>query len=517
MAAQWYCLIGQQQYGPFTSEQIRQLVQQGQLQQEHFVRTETDTRWTSAGDLPGLFPPPQAAPNPPSVPSVTTKPKKKTVVPAVSIPAPPTAQAPAAVPFATPMATPPSAIPVAAPIAAAPIAAAPIAAAPVAAAPVAAAPIAAAPIAAARPVPAPAGPAQARTAPAARPIPLTPIVPPVAAPGAARGSSGEQGSATPKRRRRKNSQLVVGGLGAALVLLIVVAVVVLNRVPSQGPDQRPGTALFKDPGGDPEIETPMVMAAASEPTEIADPVLASVTAAGQPGSEAKSAGLPPVTKWLGAARQKGGLREVVRLGVGNAWRDSADGQPDVLNVEIQITNLSPDKPLEFSSWRPDVQPRAELRAVMVDDEDTLLPASPPRTAARRPAAVRRIAPGQSETEQLSFLVPERESKQFRLALPYAALGQVGYLGFELPVQMIRGRPPGEEQVATEEPPTITPETLLPAAGDAPEMEEEEIEQEREEAIPDIRKLIEDEERPAMEPPQEQEPNEKQPTAETEFP
>ncbi len=53
--AAWYCLIGQQQYGPFTSEQIQQLAQQGRLQREHYVRTETDSQWTAAGDLPGLF------------------------------------------------------------------------------------------------------------------------------------------------------------------------------------------------------------------------------------------------------------------------------------------------------------------------------------------------------------------------------------------------------------------------------------------------------------------------------
>ena len=130
--------------------------------------------------------------------------------------------------------------------------------------------------------------------------------------------------------------------------------------------------------------------------------------------------------------------------MGNAWLDTEDGKPSVLNVEIEITNISPKDPLDFSGWRPGEQPQAKLRAVMADDKDTLLKAAPQRAAASRRAARRRIAPGESETEQLSFLLPNRDSKQYRLALPLAALGQTGYLGFELPGEMIEDRPPGVE-------------------------------------------------------------------------
>ena len=150
MAAQWYCLIGLKQYGPFSGEQIQQLVQQGQLQREHGVRTETDSEWTAAGDLPGLFPSLQAAPASPTVPTVTTKPKKKQIAPAVSVPPypQPAAPAPHAMPSATPLMPPAAAVPVAA---AAPVAmpaqVAPVAATPVARTPAAAIPVAAAPVA----------------------------------------------------------------------------------------------------------------------------------------------------------------------------------------------------------------------------------------------------------------------------------------------------------------------------------------------------------------------------------
>jgi len=250
-----------------------------------------------------------------------------------------------------------------------------------------------------------------------------------------------------------------------------------------------------------------------------------------------------VSKWLVAGRQKGGLREVVRLAVGNVWRQSSDGKPDILYVEIQVTNLSPGDPLNFSGWRPDVQPDPKLRAVLADDEENVLAATPP-TAAKRPPARRRIDPGQTEAELLCFLLPDRGSKRFRLALPYAVVGQVGYLGFELPAEIIRGRPPGEEDVATQKTPAATPETLLPTAEmippesgepesisdlrteinrseDAPANPMNELPkpaaddmsgtENEPEKIPDIRKLIEDEEQ-QMEPTQEPESDGQQPPA-----
>ena len=236
-------------------------------------------------------------------------------------------------------------------------------------------------------------------------------------------------------------------------------------------------------------------------------------------------------KWLDATGQKGGLRDIVAIGVGKAWLDKVAGKPAVLNVEVQLANRSLDETLEFSGWRPDNQPQSESQATMIDDAGSVLRAAPVRPAAGRRAARRRIAPEESATEQLSFVFPDKESKYFRLALPYAALGQTGYLGFELPRQMIKeGDPDAKEKVAPEavEP---KPETLLPTdatvkpkpgepetigdlrseiersgdaktdamkeppkpAADEPAMPAEEPQTEPEK-IPDIRKLIEEEDR-----------------------
>ncbi len=555
MAAQWYCLIGLKQYGPFSGEQIQQLVQQGQLQREHGVRTETDSEWTAAGDLPGLFPSPQAAPALPTVPTVTTKPKKKQIAPAVSVPSypQPTAPAPNTVPSATPLMPPAAAVPVAAPTVAAPVAmpahAAPLAVTPAARAPAAAIPVAAAPVA---PAPAPraqGGPAQARPVSAARPIPLNPAVPPGPPAGTSRATGIDEGTSRKTRRSRKKSQMLVGGLGAALLLLIVVAVIVMNSGPGKKPDEKSARSVApsKAASGDPEIDTGSVVAANAEPADIADPVqpLAPDTTAAVPA--AKAAMLPEVSRWLEATRQKGGIKDVVRLSVGNVWLDTADGKAAILNVEIQISNLSPDDPLDFSGWRPELQPQKDLHAVMADDAQTVLAAAPSRAAAKRRVARRRIAPGQSETEQLSFVMPDSDSKQFRLALPYAALGQTGYLGFELPRQMIKDQPPGAEKQAPKEPAKVASETLLPAAGaikpepgepetigdlrkeieqsgdgkvepmnESPEPAAEEPPPKEPERIPDIRKLIEEED-PKMESTNEEQPSEKEPTATPKLP
>jgi hypothetical protein len=171
--------------------------------------------------------------------------------------------------------------------------------------------------------------------------------------------------------------------------------------------------------------------------------------------------------------------------------------------------------------------------MMVDDAGTLLRAVPLRPASGRRAARRRIHPEESATEQLSFVFPDGESKYFRLALPYAALGQTGYLGFELPRQMIQEGDPDAKEKVRPEPAETEPETVLPAgatvkprpgepetigdlrseiepsgdattdamkeppkpAPDEPAMPAEEPQKEPEK-IPDIRKLIEEEDRKA---------------------
>ena len=319
-----------------------------------------------------------------------------------------------------------------------------------------------------------------------------------------------------RRRRQKNLRVLVGGLSAALLLLILFAVVALNRPPSPQADQGRRTAAARASSGDPEIELPTVLSSGSEPREIADPVPATVTVAAEPESPRKSSALPPVSKWLAADRQKAGLVKVVRLGVDRAWRESADDQTAAVHVEVRITNLSPDRPLEFSGWRADVQKQTELQAVLVDDQQTPLPALTPRAAVRRPAARRSIAAGQSELEALSFRLPQREFKYLRLALPYAALGQPGYVGFELPIEMIQASPSGKEEVAAPKPAGIPPETKPSPADPDADSAAAAMREEEPETIPDIRAVIEGDAR-EMSPTPEPELDQEQPMADAPAP
>jgi hypothetical protein len=371
---------------------------------------------------------------------------------------------------------------------------------------------------------------------AARPVPLAPVVPPAAPPTPAR----EEGGAAYKRRgSRQKSQVLVGGLTAAMLLLIVIAVVVMNRSPGKKASEKPGRATASaqgtgsEPSSNPEVDpTTAVIPSASEPGTIADPPLAASAAPAEPAAKAKPNPLPAVGKWLDATRTRaGGLRDIVAIGVAKAWLDKVGGGPAVLNVEMQVTNRSLDEPLEFTGWRPDNQPKPELQAMIADEAGNVLRAAPVRPASGRRAARRRIHPDESATEQLSFEFPDGESKYFRLALPYAALGQTGYLGFELPRQMIQEGDPDAKEKVRPEPAETEPETVLPAGaavkprpgepetggdlrseidrgGDAktdamkeppkpaaaePPMPAEEPQKEPEK-IPDIRKLIEEEDR-----------------------
>jgi len=405
-----------------------------------------------------------------------------------------------------------------------------------------AAPVAAVPVAAVRVAAAP-GTATAsavRTAgkpmAAARPVPLAPVVPPAAPPAPAR----EEGGAAHKRRgSRQKSRVLVGGLTAALLLLVVIAVVVLNRSPGKKPSEKSGRATASaqgaapEPSSNPEIDpTTTVIPSSSEPGTIADPPLAASAAPAKSASEPEANPLPSVAKWLDATRTRaGGLRDIVAIGVTKAWLDKVGGGPAVLNVEMQVTNRSLDEPLEFTGWRADNQPKPELRAMMADEAGNVLRAAPVRPASGRRAARRRIHPEESATEQLSFVFPDGESKYFRLALPYAALGQTGYLGFKLPRQMIQEGDPDAKEKVRPEPAETEPETVLPAgaavkpkpgepetmgdlrseierSADAttnatkepprpataePPVPAEEPQKEPEE-IPDIRKLIEEEDR-----------------------
>ncbi len=56
MALVWFCKISEEQLGPFSSRQIKELVAEGRLSPGDHVRQGTDGPWQRAGEVRGLFP-----------------------------------------------------------------------------------------------------------------------------------------------------------------------------------------------------------------------------------------------------------------------------------------------------------------------------------------------------------------------------------------------------------------------------------------------------------------------------
>lgn len=61
---QWYCIIGGQQYGPVSEDELRQWVAEGRVRPTDQVWTDGMATWAPAGSVEGLFAPGTAVPPP---------------------------------------------------------------------------------------------------------------------------------------------------------------------------------------------------------------------------------------------------------------------------------------------------------------------------------------------------------------------------------------------------------------------------------------------------------------------
>ena len=428
--AAWYCLIGEKEYGPFSSERIQSLVEKGKLTRDHFVRSSTDSQWTAASELPGLFPaektkdpvPPKAVP----AKAVPAKAVPAKAVPAKAVPAkvkPPESPPPAkakppvasaakkppmavALPPATEEPEIPSALPVAAPVAT--------------------------PVA----------------APASLPV-GTPV-----APAAAAVPSSEPSETIPRGRRKSKQQqyLIAGGLAAVLIVLGGVAIAVLGRSPGEEPGDDE-VASSNDPQAKTDVPAPEDVEA--DPDAETDPDIKAP--AGKTPSIKKAAALPSIRKWHDA-RNPGTLRSaMVRFHVVNAWLNPSQPGSRTLTVEMTVTNLSSKEPLDYRSWSAAGQSAVDTAVFLVDDKGKRLTAS---SSPRRPEGAvptsRRLKSQESVTELLVFEAPAAEYEFLRLRLPYAAIGRPGHMGFEIPRVMVKDRPPDSEEPVAEMPaPVVT--------------------------------------------------------------
>ncbi len=90
MSQQWYFSKNNQQQGPVSPEQLKQLAASGQLQPSDLVWKEGMGQWTTASSIKGLFAAPAAPPRPISPPSTPTKTPVKNTLPQPT-PKPPSA------------------------------------------------------------------------------------------------------------------------------------------------------------------------------------------------------------------------------------------------------------------------------------------------------------------------------------------------------------------------------------------------------------------------------------------
>jgi len=431
--AAWYCLIGEKEYGPFSSERIQSLVEKGKLTRDHFVRSSTDSQWTAASELPGLFPaettkapvPPKAAPAkavpakakpPESPPPAKAKPPvaSEAKKPPMAVALPPTAEEPEI----------PSALPVAAPMAT--------------------------PVA----------------APASLPV-GTPV-----APAAAAVPSSEPSETIPRGRRKSKQQqyLIAGGLAAMLIVLGGVAIAVLGRSPGNESDNGE-VASSNDPQAKTDVPAPENVEA--DPDAETDPDIKEP--AGRTPSIKKAAAMPSISRWLDASRKRGIMSiesTTVRFQVVNAWLDSSQPGSPTLTIEVTLTNASSNESLDYRRWTSAGQGAVDTAVWLVDDKSRRLTASSsPKQPGGTVSASRRLKSQESVTELLVFNAPTAEYEFLRLILPYAAIGRTGEIGFEIPRVMVKDRPPDAEEPVAEVPapvvakPAPDPTVAKPDAGD----------------------------------------------------
>jgi hypothetical protein len=378
------------------------------------VRPETDSHWTPAASISGLFPdnteqatPPVAKAAPPEVPRKAVPTEQSDQLPAatpVTSDTPPGVSVRQAVPVADISSTTPVATPVAKPV------------------------VQPAPRTATGPTAIPVATPVSETVPASTGVDVVPPRPPHEKPQYRSGQYARHG-----RGKSQSVYLVVGGLLGVFVVLVAVAIIVFTRNPPRDKPQ-----VIAESKHFPDSVEPDVVPVDPETDPYADVQVS-------PSSDgARREPFPALGRWLDATRQKGGLRGIVRLGVSDAWLEKTESGERILNIRVDIGNLKSDSSLDFRGWSG--RGGASARpALLADERGNILdqvPAEESGNGGR--ATVRRIKPNETFTEVPKFSLGDNTSSSFRLALPYASLGYTGYLGFEIPVLMIKDHPPGAE-------------------------------------------------------------------------
>jgi hypothetical protein len=152
--------------------------------------------------------------------------------------------------------------------------------------------------------------------------------------------------------------------------------------------------------------------------------------------------LSQIASWIHAERGAWESPGRTRLEVTNAWtetgRSADDGTYSKVLFQIRLANLDDRKTRQYNSWN------------LLNREGTLLldasnRSCPMVSLAEDPRVERKsrvnAAPGTSITDVLVFCIPKDFGDELRLVLPLAAAGDTGYVGFIIPRDQLKERPP----------------------------------------------------------------------------
>ncbi|MFO0886071.1 MAG: GYF domain-containing protein [Pirellulales bacterium] len=451
---EWFVGQDGKALGPFSSEEVAQMVQAGKITSDTPIRHHQDPRWFTASQIPGLLPaqslPAQPAPTPAPAPQAK---------PAQAAPAPkpnPSSKTSASKPqpelrVAKPLSTSPSSPVVAPPVAAPPVAAPPIMAQPV--------------VAQAAP-----GPFQIRTE---------------AAP-AAQGASTPATPATPnyeeiKRKKKQQSQRNIMILGGASFAILVGAILIfaLRPKPTETAAALPAeTNPAPTPPASPTQEKDPVAPAETNPqpaVEATAPAAATNVSAkkASPAINPAIANIKLIKQWRDITKLRESRFNSVTVQVTKAWiakdtsgtplpppkpvsklappsetssstTDENSASESFIFVEIQLTNTK-SEPVKITSWNqasktPGVLLTQDLTPLEPIPSDQLPPGSKETELS--------LAPQVPQVQTLVFRGTKLNDESLRIALPYAALHakSQGYFSYEIPAKVYMASP--DEAMAT---------------------------------------------------------------------
>lgn len=486
---EWFVGQDGKALGPFSSEEVAQMVQAGKITADTPIRHHQDPRWFTASQIPGLLPaqsvPAQPVPAPSPAPQV--KPAQTAPIPKPNPSSKPGASKPQPeLRVAKPLSTSPSSPVVAPPVAAPPVAAPPIVAQPVVAQ-------------------AAASPFQIRTEPAP----------------AAQAASTAANPATPnyeeiKRKKKQQSQRNLMILGGASFAILVGAILIfaLRPKPTETAAALPAeTNPAPTPSASPAQEKDPVAPAETNPqpaTETTAPTAATDVSAkkASPAINPKVADLKLVRGWVDTTKSALKLNSV-SVQVTKAWiasdtlgtpipppkpaskfekassenptkaqEDPAPSDSYVI-VEIKMTN-SKSEPVKVASWSQ----AGKSPALLTTQDLTLLePVSVDQLPAGSKDQEIILSPKTPYFQTLAFQGTNLNGEPLRLALPHAAIQakSQGYFAFEIPTKVYMASP--DEATATSKKPS-KPLTGLAAEQAKLNAQIEAIADEQEAASPD---------------------------------